>query len=143
MSAMDVDTGVEEKKGGEAVVPATAAVSTERTQKGKGEGDRNIMLHPVCVCLFCLVKRCFSAAYLAVLRLLAVYGQTGHPQVCCAETLDFISKGKRDLPSRKKHDDRSWIPSSPNSGAVSPRTSHLRKKRETESALDTKIIGFC
>jgi len=50
---MDVDAGVEEKKGGEAGVSATAAVSTERTQKGKGEGDRNIMLHPVSD-LFCL-----------------------------------------------------------------------------------------
>lgn len=44
------DVGVEEKKGEESVVPAAAAaVAAERTQKGKGEGDRNIMLHPVCV----------------------------------------------------------------------------------------------
>lgn len=46
MSAMDVDAGVEEKKGEERAAPA-AAMSAERTQKGKGEGDRNIMLHPV------------------------------------------------------------------------------------------------
>ena len=45
---MDVDAGVEEKKGEERSSPAAAAVSAERTQKGKGEGDRNIMLHPVC-----------------------------------------------------------------------------------------------
>lgn len=46
MSAMDVDAGVEEKKGEERSVPA-AVVPAERIQKGKGEGDRNIMLHPV------------------------------------------------------------------------------------------------
>lgn len=51
MSAMDVDAGVEEKKGEERAVPATT-VSAERTQKGKGEGDRNIMLHPVCSLLY-------------------------------------------------------------------------------------------
>lgn len=44
---MDVDAGVEEKKGEDGSTPAAAAVSAERTQKGKGEGDRNIMLHPV------------------------------------------------------------------------------------------------
>lgn len=48
---MDVDAGVEEKKGEERSTPAAAAVSAERTQKGKGEGDRNIMLHPVCSAL--------------------------------------------------------------------------------------------
>lgn len=66
MSAMDVDAGpdagVEEKKGDEPVVPAsTAAVSAERTQKGKGEGDRNIMLHPVClVSLLSLAGACLN-----------------------------------------------------------------------------------
>lgn len=47
---MDVDAGVEEKKGEERSAPAAVAVPAERTQKGKGEGDRNIMLHPVCSC---------------------------------------------------------------------------------------------
>lgn len=51
MSDMDVDTapvhGSEEmKNGGASLSPATAPA--ERTPKGKGEGDRNIMLHPVC-----------------------------------------------------------------------------------------------
>lgn len=54
MSSMDVDDaadpGVEEKKGEGASGPVAAAVppAPERTQKGKkGEGDRNVMLHPV------------------------------------------------------------------------------------------------
>lgn len=53
MSAMEVDAGVEEKKGQDPAVPSTAAasaaaaVSAERIQKGKGEGQRVIMLHPV------------------------------------------------------------------------------------------------
>lgn len=51
MSDMDVDTapvhGAEGMKdGGASLSPATAPA--ERTPKGKGEGDRNIMLHPVC-----------------------------------------------------------------------------------------------
>lgn len=60
MSSMEVDgatdAGVEECKGeslgaaGAAGSAATAgaAATGERTQKGKGEGDRNVMLHPVC-----------------------------------------------------------------------------------------------
>lgn len=60
MSSMEIDgvtdAGVEECKGenlgaaGAAGSAATAgaAATGERTQKGKGEGDRNIMLHPVC-----------------------------------------------------------------------------------------------
>lgn len=51
MSAMEVDSavdkGVEEQKGEGKAMPAAAA-APERSQKGKGEGDRNVMLHPVC-----------------------------------------------------------------------------------------------
>lgn len=50
MSAMEVDStvdaGVEEQKGEGKEMPS-AAGAAERTQKGKGEGDRNVMLHPV------------------------------------------------------------------------------------------------
>lgn len=56
MSAMEVDSsvdaGVEEQKGEGKAMPAAAAA--ERSQKGKGEGDRNVMLHPVC----CLLQLC-------------------------------------------------------------------------------------
>lgn len=61
MSSMEVDgatdAGVEECKGeslvaagaaGAAATAVVAAATGERTQKGKGEGDRNVMLHPVC-----------------------------------------------------------------------------------------------
>ncbi len=89
MSAMDVDAGVEEKKGGEAVVPATAAVSTERTQKGKGEGDRNIMLHPVRACS--LTNRCLSTANLTILRLHSADEQAVLCSVAFCGTLDYIS----------------------------------------------------
>lgn len=56
-SAMDVDgapdSGVEEMKGESATVSSTDASATATAaetshQKGKGEGDRNVMLHPVC-----------------------------------------------------------------------------------------------
>lgn len=49
MSAMEVDhvadPGVEERKGEDHTISAGA--SAHRTPKGNGEGDRNVMLHPV------------------------------------------------------------------------------------------------
>lgn len=49
MSAMEVDgapdAGKEETKGDSSSAPA--ASSAEKSQQGKGEGDRNVTLHPV------------------------------------------------------------------------------------------------
>lgn len=70
MSAMEVDSavdaGVEEKKGEGKAMPAAAA-APERTQKGKGEGDRNVMLHPVCWTL--LFTSSVLAVYITVLTI--------------------------------------------------------------------------
>ena len=71
-----VDKGVEEQKGegqampGAAGAAGAAAAAPERSQKGKGEGDRNVMLHPVCYMLHATIL--FTPSPLAVAVLVGV-----------------------------------------------------------------------
>lgn len=86
MSAMEVDSavdaGVEEQKGEGNTMPAAAAAA-ERTQKGKGEGDRNVMLHPVC-CTLLFKYLVLAVAVLTTIASTRIIGTTVFCSSSCA-----------------------------------------------------------